>query len=133
MVHVKRKPTAVCWANYKQYFTSKNIGFCYSIDDILNYHELYEDLMEFWLNALSHRIYNLDYELLTINQEDETRQLIDYLDLDWDEKCLSPQDNERRVETASSLQVRKRVYQGSSEQWKNYQPFLNGAFDKLLP
>ena len=88
--------------------------------------------MDFWTSTLSKRIYNLDYEKLTVNQEIETRQLIEYLGLDWDKNCLSPQNNTRYVRTASNLQVRQKVYQGSSEQWKKYQPFLNGAFDELL-
>ena len=132
IVHVKRTPAAVCWANYKQCFASKDIGYCYAIDDILSYHKLYENLMEFWAKKLSKRIYNLDYELLTVNQESETRQLIEYLGLDWDENCLSPQNNTRSVATGSNLQIRQKVYQGSSEQWKKYEPFLNGAFDGLL-
>ena len=132
IIHVKRDPAAVCWANYKQYFRSKGIGYCYAIDDILDYHKLYENLMEFWGNSLSKRIYNLDYEKLTVNQKSETHQLIDYLGLDWDEKCLEPQNNARNVATASKLQIREKVYQGSSQQWKKYQPFLNGALDVLL-
>ena len=132
IIHVKRDPAAVCWANYKQYFRSKGIGYCYAIDDILDYHKLYENLMEFWGNSLSKRIYNLDYEKLTVNQKSETHQLIDYLGLDWDEKCLEPQNNARNVATASKLQIREKVYQGSSQQWKKYQPFLNGALDGLL-
>ena len=132
IIHVKRNPAAVCWANYKRYFVSKRIGYCYALDDVISYHKLYENLMEFWANTLSNRIYKLDYEQLTVNQESETRQLIDYLGLDWDENCLSPQNNTRSVATASNLQVRQKVYQGSSEQWKKYQPFLTGAFDGLL-
>ena len=132
IIHVKRNPAAVCWANYKRYFVSKNIGYCYAIDDVISYHKLYENLMDFWTSTLSKRIYNLDYEQLTVNQETETRQLIEYLGLDWDENCLSPQNNTRRVATASNLQVRQKVYQGSSEQWKKFQPFLNGAFDGFL-
>ena len=132
IIHVKRNPAAVCWSNYKQYFVSKNIGYCYAIDDVISYHKLYENLMDFWINTLSNRIYKLDYELLTVNQEIETRQLIEYLGLDWDEKCLSPQNNMRSVATASNVQVRKEVYRGSSEQWRKYQPFLNGALDGFL-
>ena len=132
IVHVKRNPAAVCWANYKQYFTSEGIGYSYDINDTLSYHKLYENLMEFWGSSLSNRIYTLDYEQLTVNPEKETRQLIETLNLEWDEKCLSPQNNSRSVATASSLQVREKIYQGSSEQWKKYQPYLNGAFDSLL-
>jgi len=129
IVHVKRDPAAVCWANYKQNFTSKDLGYCYALDDIISYHRLYENLMRFWESSLGKKIYNLDYELLTVNQENETRNLIEFLGLDWDEKCLSPQNNSRGVSTASNIQVRKKVYQGSSQQWKKYKPFLNGAFD----
>ena len=131
IIHVKRNPAAVCWANYKQYFASKNLGYCYALDDIINYYSLYENLIEFWTNKLGKRIYNLDYELLTVNQERETRQLINYLGLDWDEKCLSPESNTRSVATASNVQIREKVYQGSSKQWKKYQPFLDGALDGL--
>ena len=132
IVHIKRNPSAVCWANYKQYFRSKSIGYCYAIDDVISYHKLYLNLMDFWKNTLSKKIYNLDYEQLTVYQESETRQVIEYLGLDWDKNCLSPQHNMRSVATASNIQVRRKVYQGSSIQWKKYQPFLNGAFDDLL-
>jgi len=131
IVHVKRNPAAVCWANYKQYFISKNMDFCYALDDIISYYRLYENLMEFWGSSLSKRIYHLDYELLTVNQEDETQKLIDYLGLDWNEKCLSPQNNTRSVATVSNIQVREKVYQGSSQQWKKYKPFLNSMLDFL--
>jgi tetratricopeptide (TPR) repeat protein len=131
IVHVKRNPIAVCWGNYKQYFTSISIGYCYGLDDVVAYYKLYQNLLEFWEKKLPNRIYNIDYELLTGNQESETRQLIEYLDLDWEENCLSPQNNTRSVATASNMQVRQKVYKGSSEQWKKYEPFLNGAFDYL--
>ena len=131
IIHVKRSVAAVCWSNYKHRFVSKKLAYAYSLDDIKSYYSLYEDLMKFWLNSLNKRIYNLDYELLTVNPENETRQLIDYLDLDWDKNCLSPQDNKRFVRTASNIQIRKKVYQGSSQQWKKYKPFLNGSLDFL--
>ena len=70
--------------------------------------------------------------LLTVNQESETCQLIEYLGLDWDEKCLSSQNNTRSVATASNVQVREKVYRGGSEQRRKYQSFLNGALDGLL-
>mgnify|MGYP001241376967 CR=1 FL=1 len=132
IIHVKRNPAAVCWANFTQYFVSKSLGYCYALDDIVSYYDLYINLMKFWTTKLNKRIYSLDYEILTVNQEDETRQLINHLDLDWDENCLSPQNNKRRVATASNLQVREKLYQGSSKQWEKYQPFLKGAFDVLL-
>ncbi len=131
IIHVKRDPAAVCWANYTQYFVNDSLGYCYSLDDILHYHELYRDLMEYWHQLLPDWIYDLDYETLTENQEEETRKLISHLGLDWDDACLAPEHNKSFVGTASNVQVRQKVYQGSSEKWKRYLPFLNGALDHL--
>ena len=131
IIHVKRDAAAVCWANYTQYFVSNSLKYCYGLDDILHYHELYQDLMKYWRLTLPNRIYDLDYDELTENQEEETRKLIHHLGLEWNDACLSPQDNTRAVATASKAQVRQKVYQGSSEKWKRYLPFLNGALDHL--
>lgn len=131
IVHVKRDPAATCWANYKSFFSTSGLGYCYDLDDICSYYSLYEDLMEFWEQAFEKRIYNLDYESLTVNQDIETRLLMNYLDLEWEDRCLKPQDNKQVVRTASAFQVRENVYQGSSQKWKKFKPFLNGKFDHL--
>jgi hypothetical protein len=44
--------------------------------------------------------------------------------LQWDKNCLNFHTNERAVRTVSALQVRKKMYQGSSEAWKKYEIFL---------
>ena len=67
-----------------------------------------------------YHVYNFDYELLTVDQERQTRKLIKYLGLAWHEAFLSPQNNSRGVATASNIQVRKKLYTGSSEKWKNF-------------
>ncbi len=131
ILHVKRNSAAVCWGNYKQYFVSKALGYCYELGDVVKYYALYQDLMEFWEAKLANKMYRLDYELLVTNQEDETKNLIRHLGLDWEKDCLSPQSNRRSIATASSTQVREQVYQGSSQTWKQFKPFLNGVLDGL--
>ena len=87
--------------------------------------------MQFWQGDYGDRIYNLNYDELTLNQEDETRKLIQHLGLVWEDDCLSPQSNRRSIRTVSNQQVRQRVYQGSSQQWRKFERYLNGAFDQL--
>ena len=87
--------------------------------------------MSFWQSEYSDRIYNLNYESLTTDQENQTKKLIKHLGLNWEEACLSPHKNKRSVRTASQQQVRQKVYKGSSEAWRKYEPYLNGAFDGL--
>ena len=69
---------------------------------------------------------------LTEDQEPETRRLIEYMGLNWENACLAPQQNKRSVRTASNQQIRQKVYTGSSQAfWRKYEPFLDGIFDQL--
>jgi tetratricopeptide (TPR) repeat protein len=131
IIHVKRDSAAICWGNYEKCFSSMHEGYSYDLDDLTTYYKLYKNIIQFWEKQYRDRIYNLNYETLTINQEEETRKLIQYLDLEWENECLAPQDNKRRVNTASNWQVRQKVYKDSSKQWKKFEPFLKGAFDHL--
>ena len=87
--------------------------------------------MLFWGEHYPGKIYQLDYEQLTIDQEPETKKLIQYLGIDWEDACLFPEENKRYVKTASNLQVREKVYKGSSEEWKKFEKYLDRAFDEL--
>ena len=131
IIHLQRNAAATCWSNYKQYFETDSLGYCYNIKDVVTYYKLYKDLMNLWQSRYSDRIYNLNYEDLVNGQENQTRKLIKYLGLRWEDSCLSPEKNKRSVRTASQQQVRQKVYRGSSEAWRKYEPYLNGAFDGL--
>ena len=124
IIHLKRDARATCWSIYKNYFDSDGIGYSYDQNDLAQYYGLYSDLMSFWHERFPDQIYDICYEDLTTNQEDETRKLLEYCDLDWDENCLNFHSNKRAVKTASALQVRKKMYQGSSEAWKKYEAYL---------
>ena len=132
IIHVNRDPKAVCWSNFKLDFSSKGLGYSYDLKDLIEYHRLYKDLMNFWKKKYGDFIYQLDYEELTGNQEKETRNLIEFTGLPWEDACLSPEKNKRSVRTASTQQVRKKVYKGSSEEWKKFEPLLNGAFNEII-
>ena len=75
IVHVKRDPSATCWSNYKQFFSTNRLGYSYNLEDCVSYYKLYEDLMDLWKSIYKHRIYNLDYEQLTISKEFEIEQI----------------------------------------------------------
>jgi len=129
IIHLTRDPMATCWSNFNHYFTAGN-GFSFDQKDLAKFYLLYQEMMDFWHKLFPNKIYDLNYENLTINQEKETRKLIKYCDLEWDENCLDFHKNQRGVLTASSAQVRKKMYQGSSEAWKKYeknlQPLIKG-------
>ncbi len=131
VIHVQREPAATCWSNFKHYFSTKGLGYSYDLKDTVGYFKLYQDLMDFWDQQYSDQIYHLDYDKLTLKQESETRRLVQYIGLNCEDKCLSPQNNKRSVRTASQQQVREKVYTGSSQAWRKFELFLNSIFDGL--
>ena len=87
--------------------------------------------MQFWDQLYCGQLYHLDYDMLTHRQTSYTKRMLKFLDLKWEDACLSPEDNKRSVKTASQEQVRQRVYKGSSQAWRKFEHFIDGAFDTL--
>ena len=79
IIHVKRDAAATCWSNYSHYFSEKGLGYCYSLEDVVKYYGMYQDLIDYWMKLFNTKIYHLDYEKLVINQEYETRFLLIYV------------------------------------------------------
>ncbi len=126
IVAVERDPRAVIWSNFKTHFSGAGNGFAYDLDDLNAYRALYAGMMEHWSRRLPGRVHLVDYERLVTDNRSVVQDLLAYCDLPWCEACLSPHDNARSVDTASAVQVRKKIYRGSSQDWRRYQPFLQG-------
>ena len=133
VIHVKRNAVATCWSNFTKYFSNPGIGFVYSLSDLLKYYKMYLEMMDYWDDCFPGKIYNLNYETLTEDPINEIKNLISYLDLKWEDECLKFYNNPRIVKTASSLQVRQKIYRGSSRKWLNYSQFLNKLEKELGP
>ena len=51
--------------------------------------------------------------------------------LPWEDACLKPQDNERKVETLSVYQARQPISGGSVKGWKRHEKDLAPMLDEL--
>ncbi len=131
IIHLKRDARAVCWSIYKHYFSDTGNGWAYNFDDLAEFYKLYRGLMKFWHEMFPGKVYDISYEDLTTNQEDETRKLLEYCELEWDKNCLDFHKNKRTVDTASVLQVKQKMYQDSSKAWKEYEKYLQPLTEAL--
>ena len=129
IIDISRSPAAVCWSNYTNYFPGSSHGYSCSLSTLIEYYGLYADLMETWREKFPQKIFSIKYENLVENLEQNAKDLISFLGLNWEEACLKPELNDRLVLTASSQQVRQTIYSGSSEKWKRFEPYLDKKFD----
>lgn len=131
IIHTRRSPEAICWSNYRKLFNATGTGFTCNMEDIARYHGLYEDLMAFWHQKYPGRIYDLDYEMLTEDFENQTRRLLDHIGLQFEESVFEFHKTKREVTTASATQVRQALYTGSSRSWEKYRDYLKPMLDIL--
>lgn len=131
IVHVVRDAVSVCWSNLRQYFTAQSLGYCYDLEDVVAYYGLYQDWIARCEADWPGRVQRLDYGGLTEAPTQEIQALISELGLAWDDACLAPQDNRRRVHTASAGQVRQPLYKARKDGWAPYAPWVAEAFGRL--
>ena len=125
IIHLERNPMAVCWSNYKINFRDSGMDFTLSQKDISEYYVLYNELMHYWSTKFNEKIININYEKFVLNYELESKNLINQLNLTWEEELKSYNiDNNRPVETASLFQVRGKIIKNTSERWKKYKDYL---------
>jgi len=132
IIHVQRNPVATCWSNFKQYFTTRMMDYSLDLTDTLEYFKLYKNITKCWHDIYNNKIYSISYEKLTENAEKEIKNLLQFIELDFEPKCLTPEKNDRAVMTASQTQIRKPIYSGSSQDWKKFEPFIEDAFDEVI-
>jgi len=131
IIHIHRNPMAVCWSNYFNYFPHKAMGYSFDLKTLGEYYYIYKHLMEYWEKVYPKLIYHIKYEDFIENYENEIENLMNFLNLDREDSLLDFYNNKRIVKTASYAQVRKPIYKGSSDEWKNYKKWLKPIMQVL--
>jgi len=130
IVHVTRHPLAACYAIFKTRFPG-TFPFAYHLTELADYYVGYRQLMAHWHRVLPGRILDLAYEDIVTAQEPTTRRLLEYVGLAFEPACLEFHRNTQAVMTASSVQVRQPLYDGSLDQWRRYAAELTPVRERL--
>ena len=123
IINVSRHKKDNCLSIFSIKFTG-SYPYAYNLKEISEYYTLYQDLMDHWNSIYPGEIYNLNYEDVISDIEEETKKILNYCDLIYEENCLEFYNNERPVMTASTHQVRKKLYNSSVGRWKNFEEYL---------
>jgi len=129
IIHCQRNPLDNCVSLFFHYFTGLKCSF--ELTELGQYYLDYQRLMSHWERLFPGEIFTVQYEDLVVDQEKVSKQLIDYLGLEWDEKCLDFHNNERVVMTFSNIQVRQPMNKNSIDRWKPYEKHLQPLIEVL--
>jgi tetratricopeptide (TPR) repeat protein len=128
VIVVRRDPRDNALSIYKNQFRDGLHRYANKLEHIAEFLLRFEELMEFWREECPDAFYEIRYEDLIADPENQSRALVAAAGLKWEDACLSFYDTKREVRTLSATQVRQPMYSSSVGAWKKFeadmQPFL---------
>ncbi|MDA0654959.1 MAG: sulfotransferase [Proteobacteria bacterium] len=112
IIYCRRNPLDNCLSCYFQFFTS-NLTYSLSLSSVGHYYREHERLMRHWETVLPSSILTVDYKALVAEQEAESRKIIEFAGLEWDDACLFIKPNARSAPRASG----RRANPSLQHQW----------------
>jgi hypothetical protein len=135
IIDARRDPMDCCFSGFKQLF-AEGQEFTYGLTEVGRYYADYVDLMDHWDAVLPGKVLRVSHEDVLDDLEGQTRRMLDYLGLPFEEACLDFHRTTRAVRTASSEQVRQPINRQGQGAWKPFEPWLDelkAALGDLAP
>ena len=124
VIYVQRDPIDTCLSCYFTQLSSAHV-FTMDLADLAHYYRQHRRLLDHWRAVLpAGTLLEVPYAELVADQDKWIRKMVDFLGLEWDERCLEFHQTERPVGTASFWQVRQKMYGTSIERWRHYEKFI---------
>lgn len=130
IIHCQRNPIDTCLSIYFQDFTLSQT-YATDLRSIGLYYNQYLRLMDHWQNVLKNKIIQVKYENLVNDLETESRRIVNFINLEWNDSCLAFYKQKRDVNTPSYEQVRQPIYKNSMQRWKKYEPYVSDLINTL--
>ncbi|QBY04549.1 sulfotransferase family protein [Thalassotalea sp. HSM 43] len=122
-IHVQRDPMDTCYAVYKTLF-QQVYPFSYEQTELAQYYVAYRQLMQHWQQLCGDSIYQLQYEDLVADPQQQGKALYQFLQLQWHDNYANIENSSTHVTTASASQVRQSIHNKSVNKWRHYQQQL---------
>jgi tetratricopeptide (TPR) repeat protein len=124
ILHMRRNPLDTGLSIYFQIFSNTHL-YANDLEDIAHYFTQYSRLMAHWRSTLPKgTILEVTYEKLVADPEAGIREIVQFVGLPWNPRCLKFNETERTVITASNWQVRQRMGTSAAGRWRNYEKYL---------
>ena len=135
IIDARRYPLDCCFSMFKQLF-AQGQEFTYGLKEAGSYYSSYVKLMHHWEKVLPGKILRVNNEDVISDLDEQVKRILEFLDLPFEEECISFYETNRSVRTASSEQVRKPINKDGMGRWKPYakylKPLLNVLDEDLL-
>jgi Flp pilus assembly protein TadD len=113
VIHCRRDPVNTCLSCYTVGLQPTLHPYAADLAHLGLVYRQYVRIMEHWAEVLDLERIDVDYETMVADQEGESRRIIEFCGLEWDDACLRFHESGRDERTLSHAQVRKPIYTSS--------------------
>ena len=135
IIDARRYPLDCCFSMFKQLF-AQGQEFTYGLAEAGSYYNSYVKLMNHWDEVLPNKILRVNNEDIIDDLEGQVIRMLEFLELPFEDSCITFYETDRSVRTASSEQVRKPINKSGMGRWKPYaknlKPLLDGLGSDLI-
>lgn len=126
VIHAIRDPRDVAISCFMGGFNNNLHAWTTHVHWVATSWALSDKMMRHWKDSLDIPILDVHYERLVADPENEFPRLIEFLGLEWDDRCYEFHKSKRTVRTLSYDQVNRPLYTSSSGRHANYAEFIEG-------
>jgi hypothetical protein len=102
------------------------LAWSHDLVNIFKYFDNYLRIIKNYNKTDLNFVYELQFEKLVNNPEEESKKLMKFCELPWNKKCLEFYKRKDLIsKTASNIQIRSAIYKHSSGRYLPYKKFLN--------
>ena len=124
IIYVQRDPLDTCLSCYFQPFGGVH-SFTLDLADLAHYYREHRRLVDHWRAVLpAGTLLEVRYADLVQDRDKWSRRILDFIGLEWNERCAEFHTVARPVLTSSFWQVRQKMYSSSLERWRHYEKFV---------
>ena len=130
IIDARRYPLDCCFSMFKQLF-AQGQEFTYGLEEAASYYNSYVKLMDHWDQVLPNKVLRVNNEDVINDLEGQVKRILNYIEVPFEEGCISFHETDRSVRTASSEQVRQPINKKGMGRWKPYAKHLKPLVDSL--
>jgi Flp pilus assembly protein TadD len=123
IIHCRRDPMDTCLSCSMTHFNYPQ-PFKHDLGHLGHFYRLYEKLMAHWKAVIDLPMLEVFYEEVVANPEAQSRRMVEFLGLPWNDRCMDFHQSKRPCATASVMQVRRPIYASSVGRWRHYEKHL---------
>ena len=130
IIDARRYPLDCCFSMFKQLF-AQGQEFSYGLKEAGSYYNSYVKLMNHWDRVLPGKVLRVNNEDVIDDLEGQVKRILNFIEIPFEESCVSFYKTERSVRTASSEQVRQPINRKGMGRWKPYAKHLKPLVESI--